>query len=400
MKTKLITTACALALAYSIAHAGDHSVDPVKIGILMGFTGPVESLTPDMSASAELAFGEVSKSGLFLNGRTIESVRGDSTCTDSAAATTAAERLVSSEKVAAILGAACSGATGAVVAGVAVPNGILTLSPSATSPGLSTISDNSLFYRTAPSDARQGEVLAQITIAKGITEIAVTYTNNDYGKGLADSFTKAFEALGGTASVTVPHEDGKGDYSAEVGALSSTGASHLLVIGYIDQGGRQIIRQSLDLGAFERFVLSDGMIGDALMKELGSQLEGSFGTVPGSDNDASKAFDALAKKAGISGSGPFRGESYDAAAVIALAIQSAGTADRSLIAEHVAKVANAPGEKIRAGELAKALKILSEGGDVDYVGVSNVEFDEAGDAAGTYRELLVTGGEFQTTKVW
>ena len=61
------------------------------------------------------------------------------------------------------------------------------VSPSATSPALTTIEDNGYFFRTAPSDARQGEVLADIVKEKGIDEVAVTYTNNDYGKGLADS---------------------------------------------------------------------------------------------------------------------------------------------------------------------------------------------------------------------
>ena len=81
----------------------------VKIGVLLGFTGPIESLTPDMAAGAELAMAEASKSGKFLAGSTIESVRGDSTCVDAAAATATAERLITSDKVVAIMGADCSG---------------------------------------------------------------------------------------------------------------------------------------------------------------------------------------------------------------------------------------------------------------------------------------------------
>jgi len=79
--------------------------EAVKIGVLLGFTGPIESLTPPMADSAELAFEEVSDSGRFLGGKTIEPVRADSTCVDAAAATAAAERLVTSDNVAAILGA-------------------------------------------------------------------------------------------------------------------------------------------------------------------------------------------------------------------------------------------------------------------------------------------------------
>lgn len=398
MLKQILATTTALSLASGAAWADGHGV-PVRIGVLMGFTGPVESLTPDMAASAELAFGEINASELFLGGRRIEVIRGDSTCADAAAATAAAERLIG-DGVAAILGAACSGATASVVANVAVPNGVLALSPSATSPGLSDIEDRGLFFRTAPSDARQGEVLAELTMARGIQEVAVTHTNNDYGKGLSDAFSSAFEALGGTVSVIAAHEDGKADYTSEVATLASSGTSDLLVIGYVDQGGRQIIQTALDLGAFERFILPDGMIGDALLADLGSQLEGSFGTVPGSESDAASVFDGLAAESGITGIGPFRGESYDAAALIALAMQSAGSAERGQIAEHLTRVANAPGTPIGVGQLAKGLRILSEGGEIDYVGVSNVEFDAGGNASGTFREIEIKDASFETQRVW
>ena len=68
--------------------ADGHSI---KVGIVLGFTGPIESLTPAMAASAELAFKEASDSGSLLGGKTIKPLRADSTCVDSAAATTAAE---------------------------------------------------------------------------------------------------------------------------------------------------------------------------------------------------------------------------------------------------------------------------------------------------------------------
>jgi len=166
--------------------AGAGFAEDVKVGIILGFTGPIESLTPDMAASAELALKEVSDSGAFLDGSTITPVRADSTCVDAAAASAAAERLITSDGVVAIMGADCSGVTGAVLSNVAVPNGVVMISPSATSPGLTTVEDNGLFFRTSPSDARQGEILAEVLEEKGISWVAVSYTNSDYGKGLAD----------------------------------------------------------------------------------------------------------------------------------------------------------------------------------------------------------------------
>ena len=63
----------------------------IKMGVILGFTGPIESLTPAMAASAELAFKEASDSGALLGGKKITPVRADSTCVDSAAAQSAAE---------------------------------------------------------------------------------------------------------------------------------------------------------------------------------------------------------------------------------------------------------------------------------------------------------------------
>ena len=137
-------------------------VSDIKVGIILGFTGPIESLTPDMASGAELAFKEATESGELLGGANIIPLRADSTCVDSAAASTAAEDLIA-QGIVAIMGADCSGVTGAIATNVAVPNGVVMVSPSATSPGLTDLDDNGLFFRTAPSDARGGEVLADIT---------------------------------------------------------------------------------------------------------------------------------------------------------------------------------------------------------------------------------------------
>lgn len=370
------------------------STGGAKIGVLLGFTGPIESLTPTMGASAELAIKEVSESGAFFAG-TVSSVRGDSTCVDAAAATSAAENLVTSEKVNAIVGAACSGASGAVLKNVSVPKGVVQISPSSTSPGLTSAKDNGLFFRTAPSDARQGEVIAQIMKEQGIKTAALTYTNNDYGKGLADSIASNFKKVGGKITISAPHEDGKGDYSAEVASLAAAGGEVLIVAGYLDQGGKGIIQASLDSDAFNRFVLPDGMIGDSLTAAIGKGLNGSIGVRPGSTSGSSDKFTAYAGKNDIK-SGPYANESYDAAAIILLAMQAAKSTDSNVFKSKVMEVTNAPGVKIGVGELAKALKLLAEGKDINYQGASDVEFVEPGESAGSFLELKVSGGKFET----
>ena len=375
-----------------------YAVADIKMGIILGFTGPIESLTPDMGNSAELAFKEASDSGQLLGGQKISVVRADSTCIDAAAASAAAERLITSDKVVGIMGADCSGVTTAIANNVAVPKGVTMISPSATSPALSTINDNGYFFRTAPSDARQGQVLAEVTMERGYTSVAVTFVNNDYGKGLSDSFIGAYKGLGGKVTATVPHDTDKADYSAEVASLNASGASILAVLGYIDQGGRQMIQSSIDSGAFDKFILADGMYGESLLKNVDGDLTGTFGTVPGTDSKGAARFAGMAKSAGIKTGGPYTGESYDAGALLVLAMQSGGSTDRAALASNVFAVANAPGEKIMPGELGKALRILASGGAVDYVGATNVELIGGGEASGSYQEFEVKGKSYSTVR--
>jgi len=392
MKKLLIaTTASALI-------AGAASAEDIKLGIVFGFTGPIESLTQPMAQAAEMAMKEVSDSGALLGGATVEGIRGDSTCIDSAAAVAATERLVTSDKVNGIVGGDCSGVTGAMLQNVARPNGIVMISPSATSPALSTAEDDGLFFRTSPSDARQGQVMTEIILERGINSVAVTYTNSDYGKGLADAFESAFVAAGGTVTINLAHEDGKADYSAEVGALASAGGDLLVVAGYLDQGGDGIMRASIDTGAFDLYHFPDGMIGTNLEDNFGSDINGSQGQHPGTDSPGAASMKALGEANGFDGTQPFVPESYDAAALIMLAMQAAGSSSSADYASKVMDVANAPGVKIYPGELAKGLKILADGGEVDYVGGSAVELIGPGESAGAYRQIEIKGGKITTMK--
>jgi branched-chain amino acid transport system substrate-binding protein len=385
-----------LATAATALVAGGAMAEEIKLGILIGFTGPIESLTPDMAAAAELAMKEVNESGKFLNGSTLVPVRADSTCGDAAAGSAAAERLVTSDQVKGIIGGDCSGVTGAVLQNIARPNGIVMISPSATSPALSTAEDDGLFFRTAPSDAREGQVMADILMEKGVKSIALTYTNNDYGKGLAEAISTSFTALGGTVTINTAHEDGKADYAAEVAALASAGGDILVVAGYLDQGGKGIIQAALDSGAFSTFGLPGGMYGDSLPAAIGEGLNGSYGQIAGSDSTGQATLIEMGNAAGFKGDNAYTPESYDAAALFALAMQAAGSSDPAVYKDKVMEVANAPGEKIYPGELAKGLELLAAGQDIDYEGATAVELIGPGESAGRYRQFEVKDGKNET----
>ncbi len=390
---KLLLASAALALT-----AGGAFAEDVKLGISLGFTGPLESMSPAMASGAELAMKEVSESGKFMGGATVVGVRGDSTCIDSAAATATVEKLITADGVKGIVGGMCSGETTASLQNVAVPKGIVMISPSATSPALSSAEDNGLFFRTAPSDARQSEVMTDIIMEHGIKSVALTYTNNDYGKGLADSFAAAFTAKGGTVTINSAHDDGKADYAAEVAALASAGGEALVVAGYADQGGSGILRGALDTGAFSTFVFPDGMVGATLETNFGPEVNGSFGQMPSSEGEGKEKYLAAATAAGYDGSGVYSAEGYDAAALIMLAMAAANSTDSNVYKDKVMDVANAPGEKILPGELGKALELIAAGTDIDYQGASSVELIGAGESAGTFREVTVKDGKIETVK--
>ena len=369
----------------------------IKIGVILGFTGPIKSLTPTMAVSAELAFKEASDSGLLLNGETIKILKADTTCTDTDAAIIAAEDVIS-EGVKAIIGAVCPKITRAILLNSAIPNKIIMISPAATSPLLTNLNDKGFFFRTTPSDSRGGEILADITIDRKIKTVAITYSNNDYGKNLANVYKKKVEIHGINVSTIIPYENGKDDYSSEIATIAKAGGDAIVVIGYLEQGGKNIIKASLDSGVFDKFILSDRMIDQSLIDDFGKKLNKSFGYVPGSSGKRAGFFNRVAREGGVDVSYPYTGESYDAAALIILAMQAGGSADSDSIAKNVMYVANAPGTKIYPGEIKKGLELLAKGKKIDYEGATGVSFNELGEAKGSFLEQEIKNRKFRSKK--
>ncbi|WIX32271.1 ABC transporter substrate-binding protein [Salinicola sp. JS01] len=394
MKKTVMALAVAAASVCSIAAQAD-----VKVGFLGGFTGGIESLTPPIFDGAKLAVAEVNEQGGLLDGEKMVMPSGDTTCSDAAAASNAADRLVNSEKVTAIVGALCTGATIAAANNAAIPGGVVMVSPASTAPAVTDLADNDLVFRTVPSDAFQGEQLAKLLLSKGIDNVAVTYVNNDYGQGLDGAFTKTFEAEGGTVAANLAHEDNRADYRSEIGQLAASGAPTLVVLAYADTSGQTILRQAYESGAFTQFAGGDGMVGNSLVDAVGADvLEGMIATRPGSpQSPGTETFTKLAEKAGIDPTAVFAAQSYDAAFLLAMAIEKNGSADREGLSKALREVAGAPGEKILPGEWAKAKKLIDAGKDVDYEGAAgDAEFDKNGDVPGVVVEMAVEDGKFVT----
>ncbi len=396
-KSNLKATAAAVALAVASAlplPAAHGQGDSVKIGFLGGFTGPIEGFTPGILEGSQFAADHINEAGGLLGGRSLEIVTGDSAC-DPTAAANAADRMVNSDEVSAIVGPNCSGATISAANNATVPGGVVMVSPSATSPAISAMDDNDLLFRTVPSDAYQGESMAKMLMGKGIDNIAITYINNDYGKGFSDALAGAFAAMGGTVAGNEAHEEGKADYRAEIGLLASTGAPMLAVLSYANGAGQTVVRQALESGDFNRFVGGDGMPEQSLIDGIGAEaLEGMLMTRPGSPAGIGKdRYGMILADKGADES-PYGPQAYDAMFLLALAIEQKGSDDRDGMSAALREVASPPGEVIYPGEWAKAIAILGSGGQVNYEGAAGTQdFDAAGDVAGLIVEVNVRDGQ-------
>jgi ABC-type branched-subunit amino acid transport system substrate-binding protein len=363
--------------------AGAQEGEALRIGTLFPFTGDLSDFGPNFFNAAELAVTEINEAG-GVNGAPVELIRGD-TATAPQQAVEEARRLVDIENVAALVGPAGSGEALPVVESVAGPDGVLVISPSATSPALTTVNDNDFFFRTPISDAAQGVVMADLAREQGYASACILYVNNAYGQGLAETFAERFTAEGGTITGQVPHEQEQASYASELASCTETTPDVLIGASYPESGG-VYLRELVESGATPALILSDGLRSDQMFQEVGADaFQGVLGTAAGSvETPAGEAFVAAYEAAyGELPSTPYLRELYDAVYVIALAAEAAGSNDRTAIRDALRDVA-AGGEAIAPGAegFAAAVEALAAGDDIDYQGASGtVDFDAAGDIA-------------------
>jgi len=362
------------------------------IGFIGGFTGPIESLTPPIFAGAELVVKQVNEQGGILGGQ-LTLISADGAC-DTTAAAAAADKLINTDNVVGVVGALCTGETIGAFEGSGKSGNVVFISPASSAPTLTTLDDNDLVYRTTPSDALQGVKLAELLISKGVMDIAITYVNNDYGKGFADALSAAYTAGGGTVAANVAHEEGKADYRAELGNLVAS--QNLVILAYANASGNTILRQAVESGNFTTYVGGDGMVGDDLLSGIdAAAVEGLIATRAGApEGTATDTYNAFTSD-GFVADATYAPQAYDAAFLLALAIQKNGSNSRDGLSAALRDVASAPGEIILPGEWSKAVELLAAGTDINYEGAGGtLDFDAAGDVDGIIVELAVEGGAF------
>ncbi|MCY4436908.1 MAG: ABC transporter substrate-binding protein [Chloroflexi bacterium] len=359
--------------------ADAEAVTPLKIGLLMSLGEGVSDRDLVRRRSFELAIKHINAAGGVF-GRPVEVAIADSTL-DPEVAVKEARCLVEVEGVHAIVGPGTSANTLPVAESVAGPVGIPFISPSATSPLVTSVVDNDFLFRVALSDTAQGPVLARVTRERGFTNVGVIYRDDAWGQGLAAAFAAAWE---GEATV-VAVDPNQASFLPALRRTARAGAQALVVITFGDEG-IIIVREAIAHGLYDQFTFGDSLKSPRVVEEIGGEhLGGMYGTAGTSDPaSVSKAAweEAYAAEYGAATEYGYVKETYDATIALAFAAQAAGSVDGAAIRDRLRAIGSGPGVVVTAGveSIAAGLQVLAEGGDIDYDGAATtLDWDENGD---------------------
>ena len=369
----------------------------LKLGSLLPQTGSLAFLGPPMESGVGLAVQEVNEAAA---GVTIDLTAEDEGDTDTKAYETSITKLQGAG-VSAIVGAAASGVSKLILDGN-VSAGILQISASNTSPDFTTWDDSGLYFRTAPSDLLQGEVLGNLIAEDGAKSLGIIYQNDAYGTGLYGVVKKVFESTGGTVVAEASYNDGDSSFDAQVATIAAAKPDAVVAITF-DQFAT-IAPLLVNAGQqAKNFYLVDGNL-----KQWGSQvsvsLEGAKGTTPGPvlEDDFKDRLNKAWTGAGNSAleDYSYAAESYDAVVLLALASLASGSTTGTDIAGKLQEVSGGSGDGKKCTSFSECADIIIGGGVADYDGYSGpVTFDENGDPTQASIGIFQYGADNTHTRV-
>ena len=361
----------------------------VKIGTLLSITGDLAPYGGPMENAAVLAIDEVNANGGLL-GKQVTMINEDSQ-TSEIAAVDGANKLVNINKVPAIIGAAGSSISLSFIE-ITTGNNVVQISPSNTAPDFTTYEDNDFYFRTCPSDALQGKAMALLAMEENYTTASTLVLNNAYGVGFEKVFVEEFEKMGGQVIDRVKYDPQASTFNSEIEVAAQGNPDVIILISYPETGSL-ILKSAYEKGAMDNteWLLSEGLKDETLAESVGKDTQGNYiiagfkGTAPDPTvtGPAYETFnDAYIAKYGTETT-TFTSNTYDAAAVIALAIEKAGSADGTAIRDNIRAVANPPGVEVT--DIGEGLRLIREGTDINYQGASgDVNFDINGDITTAY----------------
>jgi ABC-type branched-subunit amino acid transport system substrate-binding protein/predicted Ser/Thr protein kinase len=342
----------------------------LRIGLVVPMTGPLSAFGEEMEAAARLAADEVNQSGNIQ----VEIVTADSQGTREGGVEAA--RTLVGQGVSAIIGEITGKVTLDIAEQVAAGEQILVITPGSTLPVLAEADDSDFLFRLSLPDIGQGTVLGGLATDAGWGSACVIFLDNEYGRGIAESFAEGFAG----EVVLRPHGFGQSDFTADLDACAGTGGIGAFTFR---TEGEPMLQQALAAG-FSEYLFSDGLQFPEIYGTLGwERFDGVLGAAHGMVESAEgDRFDeAMEQELGRPPSVLFLRETYDAVHLLALAAARAGSAESVAMREALRGVANPGGETVTPGEsFGRGLQLAAQGADVDYRGGSGpVDFDCNGD---------------------
>jgi ABC-type branched-subunit amino acid transport system substrate-binding protein len=404
-KTTWRTTAGLLALATATlllpVRAGAQCT--TTIGVVMSLTGPAGQFGQAGAKSVELAFRDLNEAGGPAGCRLAAEIRDAQS--QGSVAVDVAKQLVEIKRVPAIIGGIISPVSIPILTAVTAPSGIVQISPASTSPTLTNLSregkTGGWFFRTITTDALQGLAAARHALDSGLRRLSVIHVNNDFGVNMVREFSRAYHALGGQIASVTPYNPSQASYQPEVTRALQGNPDALYLVSYPGDG-TTIARTWISQGGVKKFLLNDGMNSAKFIADVGSQhLNDAHGTSSGTTRTPSTEYFAREYPpfSKFDAGAPAADRSYDAAAILGLAIAQAGKAEPAAIRDAVRKVLDPKGATIHAGtaEFRKAFALIKEGKAIRYVGVIGpVQFDRHGDITGPFRLWRIRDGQVTT----
>ncbi|MBD3756728.1 MAG: ABC transporter substrate-binding protein [Microbacterium sp.] len=369
----------------------------LKIGSVLPQTGSLAFLGPPEEAGVRLAVNEVNEAA---KGLTIDFTPGDSGDADNKAFETTVPKLQNAG-VSAMVGAAASGVT-KLFLDSNVAAGIITFSPANTSPDFTDWDDDNLYWRTAPSDLLQGEVLGNLVAEDGHKNIGIIYQNDAYGTGLHDVVKEVFESTGGSVVAEASYNDGDSSFDAQVATIAAAQPDAVVLITFDQFATIAPLLVNAGVEA-KNFYLVDGNL-----KQWGTDvsvsLEGAKGTTPGPvlEDDFKERLNAAWTAAGNTelDDYSYAAESYDAVVLLALASLASKSTTGADIATKLQEVSGGSGDGTKCTSFAECADIILEGGVADYDGYSGpVTFDENGDPTQASIGIFQYGADNTHTRI-
>lgn len=376
----------------------------LKLGSLLPSSGSLAFLGPPMYAGVGLATQEINDAAA---GITVEMNSQDEGDSDTKAYETSITTLQNAG-VAGIVGAAASGVSKIILDGN-VSKGIITISPSNTSPDFTKLAEDGvtkgLYFRTAPSDLLQGEVLGNLMAQDNRKTLGIIFQNDPYGTGLRDAIQNTFEQAGGEVVATAGFNVGDSQFDAQVETIKAQNPDAVAIVSF--EQFRTIAPLLVNAGiSADKFYMVDGNVSNYGTSGEGSipvSLEGAQGTRPGPalTDDFTERLQTYWTGEGNAEIKDFTyaAESYDAVVLMALASLAAQSTDGADIAAKMQEVSGGSGDGTACTSFAECAKIINDGGTADYNGYSgDVTFNEFGDPQGAAIGVFKYGADNTYTR--